>query len=287
MPRRPPPDSSTSKDRPARAFHVHLVSDSTGETLETLYNATATQFEGASLRRHAHWMKRSRPQIEDVVARIAVAPGLVLHTLANDDLRDYLEASCAELQVPSLSILRPLLAAFSDFLGLQPTPRVGAQHEMNEDYFKRMAALDYTLAHDDGQLSDLESADVVIVGVSRTSKTPTCMYLAIRGIKAANIPLVPGAEPPPALFELRNPMVIGLVGSPERLVELRTSRLGAMEAEGPAQSYADVENIREEVTRARRLFAKHRWPTIDVTRKSVEETAAAILARLSARRNHA
>ena len=157
---------------------------------------------------------------------------------------------------------------------------------MDDDYFVRIAALDYTLAHDDGQMTwDLEPADVVLIGVSRTSKTPTCMYLANRGVKAANVPLVPTADPPPELFELRKPLIIGLVASPERLAQIRKSRLGEINAAGSADEYSDLTLIRKEVLEAKRLCAKHGWPVIDVTRKSVEETAAAILTKLSARQN--
>ncbi len=190
--------------------------------------------------------------------------------------------------MPAISVLDPFIAAFSDYLGLQQTRKAGAQHEMDDAYFKRIAAVDYTLAHDDGQMTwDLEPADVVLVGVSRTSKTPTCMYLANRGVKAANVPLVPGTEPPSPLFNVRNPLIVGLIASPERLAQIRQSRLGGMKAADHVDEYSDLETVRAEVLRAKRLYAKHRWPVIDVTRKSVEETAAAILTKLSARRNEA
>jgi regulator of PEP synthase PpsR (kinase-PPPase family) len=224
--------------------------------------------------------------MEKVLADIEAAPGLVLYTVVNAELRRLLEARCSELQTPAISVLDPFIEAFSDYLGLEQTRRAGAQHEMDEAYFKRIAAVDFTLAHDDGQMAwDLDLADVVLVGVSRTSKTPTCMYLANRGIKAANIPLVPGAELPTQIFGLRKPLVVGLIASPERLVQIRQSRLGGMNAAEHVDEYSDLETVRSEVLRAKRLYAKHRWPVIDVTRKSVEETAAAILTKLSARRN--
>jgi hypothetical protein len=224
--------------------------------------------------------------MEKTLAEIEASPGLVLYTVINPELRRLLEIRCSELQTPAISVLDPLLDAFTDYLGLEQTLKPGAQHELNDAYFRRIAALDYTLAHDDGQMVwDLESADVVLVGVSRTSKTPTCMYLANRGVKAGNVPLVPTSEPPPELFALRKPMVVGLVASPERLAQIRQSRLGGLNAEGAVEEYSDLDLIRQEVLRAKRLFAKHRWPVIDVTRKSVEETAAAILTKLSARQN--
>ncbi|MEM9170819.1 MAG: pyruvate, water dikinase regulatory protein [Pseudomonadota bacterium] len=272
----------------ASYFHVHLVSDSTGETLNTMLNAATAQFAGVKPIEHIYALIRSKPQLDRVLTAIEASPGLVLHTVVNPDLRRRLELRCSELQTPALSVLDPLLSAFAGYLGLERTLTTGAQHKMDDAYFRRMAALDYTLTHDDGQSTyDLETADVVLIGVSRTSKTPTCMYLANRGVKAANVPLVPTSDPPPALFELRNPMVVGLIASPDRLAQLRRSRLGGLKADGAVNDYADKDAIREELIRAKRLFAKHGWPTIDVTRKSVEETAAAILTKLSARRNQA
>lgn len=270
----------------ASYFHVHLVSDSTGETLNAVFKAVTSQFVAAYAFEHIYALIRSRAQMERVLADIEAAPGLVLYTVVNPELRRLLEARCSELQTPAISVIDPFIEAFSDYLGLKQTRRAGAQHEMDDAYFKRIAAIDYTLAHDDGQMTwDLEPADVILVGVSRTSKTPTCMYLANRGVKAANVPLVPGTEPPAALFSVRKPLVLGLIASPERLAQIRQSRLGGMNAAEHADDYSDIETIRAEVLRAKRLYTKHRWPVIDVTRKSVEETAAAILTKLSARRN--
>lgn len=270
----------------ATYFHVHLVSDSTGETLNAMLKATASQFAAAKPLEHIYALVRSRRQMEKTLASIEAAPGIVLYTIINPQLRRLLEIRCSELQTPAVSVLDPMLNAFTGYLGLEQTQKAGAQHELDDKYFTRIAALDYTLSHDDGQMTwDLEPADVVLIGVSRTSKTPTCMYLANRGIKAANIPLVPTSEPPPELFELRKPMVVGLVASPERLAQIRKSRLGELNATGSADEYSDLEAIKKEVLRAKRLCAKHGWPVIDVTRKSVEETAAAILTKLSARQN--
>lgn len=270
----------------ASYFHVHLVSDSTGETLNAIFNAVTSQFAAAHAFEHIYSLIRSRPQMERVLADIESAPGLVLYTVVNPDLRRLLEARCSERGLPAISVLDPFIEAFSEFLGLEQTRRAGAQHDMDEGYFKRIEAVDFTLSHDDGQMTwDLEPADVIVVGVSRTSKTPTCMYLANRGVKCANIPLVPGTDPPPALFSVRKPLVIGLIASPERLAQLRQSRLGGINATGHADNYSSLETIRTEVLAAKRLYARHRWPVIDVTRKSVEETAAAILTKLSARRN--
>lgn len=270
----------------ASFFHVHLVSDSTGETLNAMLKATASQFAAAKPLEHIYALIRSRGQMERTLAEIEASPGIVLYTVINPELRRLLEIRCSELQTPAISVLDPLLNAFTDYLGLEKTLQPGAQHQMDDAYFKRIAALDYTLNHDDGQTNwDLEGADVVLVGVSRTSKTPTCMYLANRGVKAANVPLVPTSDPPEALFKLRNPLIVGLIASPERLAQIRKSRLGELNADGHVDEYSNIDLIRAEVLRARRLYAKHKWPVIDVTRKSVEETAAAILTKLSAKQN--
>ncbi|MEM9618435.1 MAG: pyruvate, water dikinase regulatory protein [Pseudomonadota bacterium] len=284
---------SESPDRSAREsqllatyFHVHLVSDSTGETLNAMLKATTAQFAAAKPLEHIYALIRSRAQMEKTLAEIEASPGLVLYTIINPELRRLLEIRCSELQTPAISVLDPLLHAFTDYLGLEKSLKTGAQHQLDDAYFRRIGAIDYTLSHDDGQMVwDLEPADVVLVGVSRTSKTPTCMYLSNRGIRAANVPLVPTSDPPEELFSLRKPMVIGLVASPERLAQIRKSRLGELNATGAVEDYSDLDRIREEVMRAKRLFTKHRWPMIDVTRKSVEETAAAILTKLSARKN--
>lgn len=270
----------------ASYFHVHLVSDSTGETLNAILKATTAQFAEAKPLEHIYALIRSKTQLDRALAEIEAAPGIVLYTMVNPELRRQLEMRCSELQTPAISVLDPLLGAFADYLGLERSLKAGAQHEMNDAYFRRIESLDYTLAHDDGQMVwDLEPADVVLVGVSRTSKTPTCMYLANRGVKAANVPLVPGQEPPASLFELRKPLIVGLIAAPERLAQIRSSRLGAMNAGDKVEAYSDLEAIRDEVLKAKRLYARHRWPVIDVTRKSVEETAAAILTKLSARQN--
>ncbi len=269
----------------ATFFHVHLVSDSTGETLNTMMKATAAQFHTATPMEHIYALIRSKPQLDKVLQSIAESPGLVLYTVVNPVLRRHLELRCSEMNMPAVSVLDPLTKAFSSYLDLEQNLDTGAQHRMDDAYFRRIAALDYTLAHDDGQMTwDLEAADVVLVGVSRTSKTPTCMYLANRGIKAANVPLVPTSPPPPELFELKRPMIVALVASAKRLGQIRNNRLTSMNANSTSD-YANLDAIKDELLKAKRLFAKHRWPVIDVTRRSVEETAAQILTKLSARQN--
>ncbi|MEE9328642.1 MAG: pyruvate, water dikinase regulatory protein [Parvularculaceae bacterium] len=269
----------------ASYFHVHMISDSTGETLSAILKATAARFEVALPLEHVASSVNSPKKMNEVLARIEGSPGLVMYTIVDPGLRRHLEVKCAELQVPAISVLDPMLNAFTDYLGVQQTMRSGAQHKLDDDYFRRIAALDYTLAHDDGQMAwDLEGADVVLVGVSRTSKTPTCMYLANRGIKAANVPLVPTQDFPPELAKLQHPLVVGLTATPDRLQQIRSTRLKNINADGD-MNYADADLIKQEIIKAKRYFAKNGWPIIDVSRRSVEETAANIISRLSARKS--
>ena len=247
--------------------------------------AAAAQFPNIHPVEHTYALIRSQKELDRVLAELEEAPGVVMYTLMNPELRQRLEVKCLELHVPAISALDPFLNLFANYLGAELSLRPGAQHEMNEEYFRRIAALDFTLSHDDGQMIwDLEGADVVLVGVSRTSKTPTCMYLAHRGVKAANVPIVPGAEIPSELGGLKRPLIVGLTASPDRLVQIRRNRLMNLD-QTPDTSYVNTDSVRSETISARRLFAKHKWPVIDVTRRSIEETAAAIFNKLSERRN--
>jgi len=258
-------------------FHLHLVSDSTGETLIAVSRAAAAQYQGISAIEHVYPLVRSSAQLDRVLNELESAPGMVLYTLVEPELAQRLESACREFGCPCLSVLDPVLTLFQSYLGTVSTQRPGAQHVLNGDYFKRIDALNFTMIHDDGQLpDDLDDADVVLVGISRTSKTPTSIYLANRGIKTANIPLVPGIAPPPALERVKKALVVGLVATPERIVQIRQNRLLALNA--PETSpYVDKAAVTEEVANSRKLCARHNWPVIDVTRRSIEETAAAIL----------
>ncbi|CAN5359827.1 pyruvate, water dikinase regulatory protein [soil metagenome] len=271
--------------RLATYFHVHLVSDSTGETLNAMAKAVTARFDGVIPIEHIYALVRSDRQMERVLSEIAMAPGVVLHTLVDRDLRAQLEEGCRRMDMPQIGALDPLVGALSRYLGAALSTRVGAQHTLDHDYFNRMSALDYAMAHDDGQgtLEQLEGADVVLCGVSRTSKTPTCIYLAHRGIRAANVPLVPGQEDGERLVGLKNPIVVGLTVSPDRLIQIRRNRLDGLNADR-ASSYVDHDAVRDETVKARRAFERRGWPTIDVTRRSVEETAAAIVNLLSEKR---
>lgn len=265
-------------------FHLHLVSDSTGETLITVARAVAAQYANVTPVEHVYPLVRSQKQLDRVLSEIEEAPGIVLFTLLEKDLVGRLEAKCQEINIPSLSIIGPVMQLFQAYLGASTTGRVGAQHTLNAEYFKRIDALNYCMLHDDGQhVEGLEEADVVLVGVSRTSKTPTSIYLANRGIRTANVPLVPGIPLPHQLEHLTKPLVVSLHATPERLIQVRQNRLLSMGASSGNDDYIDRQSVTDEVTFARRLSAKYNWALLDVTRRSIEETAAAIMKLLADR----
>jgi regulator of PEP synthase PpsR (kinase-PPPase family) len=268
-------------------FHLHLVSDSTGETLITVARAAAAQYTKVIPVEHVHPLVRTPKQLDRVLVEIEEMPGIVLYTLLQGNLVDRLEQKCRDLGLPCLSVLGPVLHLFQSYLGAESTHKVGAQHTLNAEYFRRIDALNYTMMHDDGQQTDdLEEADVLLIGVSRTSKTPTSIYLANRGVKTANVPLVSGVPLPPDLERLQRPLVVGLYATPERIVQIRKNRLLGLKAYRDDDKYIDPQSVAEEVAVSRRLCAKHNWPSIDVSRRSIEETAAAVLALLAERRRH-
>ncbi len=267
-----------------RAYHLHLISDSTGETVGSVARACLVQFENVKVVEHVWSLVRTRGQMEKVMQAIEASPGPVIFTLIDPRLRDYLQDQCRRMGMVCISVLDPVMSELARHFHSSGAAAPGRQHMMDAEYFARIDAMHYTLAHDDGQgLHDLDRADVVLTGPSRTSKTPTCVYLANRGIKAANVPLVPHADPPPELIELNRPLVVGLVTDPERLVQIRRNRLRLLQDEVET-AYTDLELVEEEMRQARRLFSRQEWPVIDVTRRSIEETAAAIMQMLSERR---
>ncbi|MFO1074088.1 MAG: pyruvate, water dikinase regulatory protein [Geminicoccaceae bacterium] len=263
-------------------LHVHLISDSTGETVTTVARAAVSQFEDVVPVEHVWFFIRTRPQLDKVLAIVEALPGLVIFTLASPELRHALQERCRSLSVPCVPVLDSVMNALAGLLGSAGRPQVGRQHALDEGYFSRIAAIDFAMRHDDGQgIDDLENADVVLVGVSRTSKTPTCVYLAHRGIRAANVPIVTAHAQLEHLEKLRRPLVVGLTISPDALVQIRRNRQKMLGLEHGdvgryGGDYADLVRIREELVLARRMFARHRWPEIDVTKRSVEETAASI-----------
>jgi [pyruvate, water dikinase]-phosphate phosphotransferase / [pyruvate, water dikinase] kinase len=266
-------------------FHLHLVSDATGETLLAVGRAAAAQYATVSPIEHVYPLVRNQKQLDTALVEIERNPGIVLYTMVDRELAARIDRRCREIGVPSLSVLGSVLELFQSYLGAETTPRVGGQHVLNAEYFRRIDALNFTMMHDDGQHTEnLEEADIVLVGVSRTSKTPTSIYLANRGIRTANVPLVPGIALPAGLDRLSHPLVVGLFASPERIVQVRQNRLLGLNAVQPDSNYVDRQAVSEEIALSKQICARHGWPLIDVTRRSIEETAAAVIALLQERR---
>jgi len=266
-----------------KVFHVHLVSDATGETINNIARACLVQFDGVRVEEHFWSLIRSKLQLDLVFEGLRQWPGLVLYTFVDDSIRRSLNDFCHQHALPSLSVLEPVLSTMATTFGVAYDKNPGRQHELDADYFARIDAMDFALSLDDGNMKDkLEEADVIILGVSRTSKTPTCIYLSHRGIRAANIPIVPGLVLDMDFVHLKNPLIVGLTKDPDSLVEIRLSRMKQMQ-DNEKTIYTDPDVVRDEVLQARRLFAKLGCPVIDVTRRSVEETAAEIMTLLNRR----
>ncbi len=258
-------------------FHLHLISDATGETVQSVSRACLVQFENVTPVDHLWTLVRTERQVEKVIAGIEKSPGLVLFTVVDEDIRDQIQDACRRIGVPCVSVLQPIMVALGHFLNTEGHAEPGRQHVLGTEYYARIAAMDYAMAHDDGQATwNLEEADVLLIGVSRTSKTPTCIYLANRGIKAANIPLVTGVEVPDEVFTLKKPLIVGLTKDTKSLVQVRRNRLKMLNNDSDTP-YADHDSVEAEVIRAKRLFTRYGWPVIDVSRRSIEETAAAIM----------
>ena len=264
-------------------FHVHMISDSTGETLMEVMHASAAQFENVKPIEHLFALVRSEGQLDRALEHIEAFPGIVMFTLVNPDMRRKLEDRCARMKVPTLAVLDPIQATLSAYLGASMRGKAGAQRGLDAEYYARIEAMNYSMAHDDGQGDDLASADVILLGISRTSKTPTSIYLGNRGVRTANIPLVPGAQLPDNLFDLQKPLIVGLTASPERIVQIRRNRLLNLK-EDRSTDYIDETTVKDEVVAAKRLFARHDVASIDVTRRSIEETAAKIINLLTVHR---
>ncbi len=268
-------------------FHLHLISDATGETLTAVAKAAAVQYAQIRAIEHVHPLIRTKKQLERVLQEIESAPGIVLYTIVNPELADELNTCCKTLNIPCVPILDGIMKVFESYLGAPSRPTVGGQHVLDAEYFRRIDALNFTMIHDDGQLpDDLDEADIVVVGISRTSKTPTSIYLAQRGYKTANVPLVPEIPLPAQLEQKSRAFIVGLVASPERISHVRRNRVINL-GDRDLKDYVDRDSIEEEITFSRRLYTRNRWPVIDVTRRSVEETAAAILQLYHDREDHA
>ncbi len=258
-------------------LHLHLLSDSTGETLETMAKAALAQFDGVETLKHFWPMVRGEGHLTRILGEIAQHPGLVLFTLVNADTRRRLEAGCRALGIPAVAPLDPVTDALSAMLGQVAKARPGRQHILDDAYFARVDAIQFTIAHDDGiGWENWEEADILLAGVSRTSKTPTSIYLANRGYKTANIPIVVESPPPQSLYSLRHPLVVGLITSADRLIQIRRNRLISLN-QAPETDYVDAGAVARELAFAKRMFADNGWPVIDMTRRSIEEAAAAII----------
>jgi [pyruvate, water dikinase]-phosphate phosphotransferase / [pyruvate, water dikinase] kinase len=260
-----------------KKFNLHLISDSTGETVSSVARAAIAQFDDVEPEEFSWTLVRTKTQMEKVIADLRQNPGPVMYTLVDNGLRDMLKMECARLSIPCIPVISGIVAELSSYLGQETHASPGRQHELNEDYFSRVDAINYALAHDDGQGHwELEQADIVLVGVSRTSKSPTCMYLAYKGYKTANVPFVLDIPLPPALEQIKKPLIVGLTISPDRLQQIRKTRLQSLKQEENT-NYVEMEHLQREITESRKLYSKHRWPVIDVTKRSVEETAATII----------
>ncbi len=260
-------------------FHLHLISDATGETLIAAGRAVAAQYAHARAIEHVYPMVRTEKQLNAALTEIDQQPGIVLYTIVDRKLAGEINARCAAMGLPCVSVLDPIQAVFQSYLGAPSERRVGAQHMLTPEYFHRIEALNFTMEHDDGALpADIEQADVIIVGISRTSKTPTAIYLANRGVKTVNVPLLPNVGIPPALVAAKRPLIVGLIATAERISHIRQNRpLGSVSGYDPSD-YANRISIAEELAYAKKICQKHGWPMIDVSRRSIEETAAAIMA---------
>jgi len=265
--------------KPQSFFHLHLISDATGETLLAAGRAAAAQYKDARSLEHIYPLIRTERQLQKVFEEIEQEPGIILYTIVDPELARLIDERAAAMGLPCVSVLEPVLLVFQSYLGTPAGRRVGAQHVLDADYFRRIDALNFTMEHDDGQLpADIEDADIVLIGISRTSKTPTSIYLANRGIKTANIPIVLGVPIPEALITAKRPLVVGLIATAERISHVRQNRVLGASAGFTSDSYVDRATITQELAYARQICTRHNWPLLDVSRRSIEETAAAIVA---------
>jgi hypothetical protein len=260
-----------------KTINLHLISDSTGETLSSVARAVVSQFEGVESNDFIWPLIRTKQQLEKVLEAISKNPGIVLYTILHDDLIEDLRRECFKMKVPCIPVISHIIGEFSNYLGMNISNTIGRQHLLDNQYFSRVGAISYAITHDDGQSSwDLYDADIVIVGVSRTSKSPTSVYLSCRGYKTANVPFVSLETIPQSLYELKKPLIVGLTINPEKLVQIRQTRLTSI-GQDAGSDYINLESIKNEVAESRKLFAKLNCPVIDVTKRSVEETAAKII----------
>jgi regulator of PEP synthase PpsR (kinase-PPPase family) len=263
----------------SNTYQIYLISDSTGETLDRIFLALKAQFKNIEYKVHSYSFTRTENQILKILEDAKKNNNsVILYTIVDNNLAKYLANISTDKKIPCFGVLGNLILNFSKILNQKASHEPSGQHVLNEEYYERIEAIQFTMNHDDGNLPDeIEKSDIILVGVSRTSKTPTAIYLANKGFKTSNIPLVNENSLPEKLRS--NPqmtLVIGLNTEPERLVDIRKNRMNSLK-ETENKSYTDLENIRKEVVNAKKTFQKYKWPSIDVTRKSVEETAASII----------
>ena len=260
------------------SVHIHLVSDSTGETVHQVARAALAQFPDVQISEHIWTLVRTPAHVDTISSALKRNPGILLYSVVDPDIRNAIERLCKSQNIPSLSVLDPLMDMLSSVLGYRQNSRPGSQHKLDKAYFDRMAAVEFAVTHDDGLNMDrLKEAQILLVGVSRTSKTPTSMYLANRGYRVANYALVPNvAFPLHLLDQTPDLFIVGLTTDAKRLAHVRRNRLQHM-SDSQNDTYADLDNINDELKAARRLFSSQNWPVLDVSRRSIEETAAAIL----------
>ena len=260
-----------------KELHLHLVSDSTAGTVSAIARAVAAEFDGVDTKEHIWALLRNEKQLEKFEQALQDNPGPVFYTMVDQTLSEKLQRICARQSVPSINPLERSTGMLSAYLQQEAIAKPGSRHAMNDQYFSRIEAIDYTLSHDDGKRHwELAAADIILVGPSRTSKSPTCVYLAYGGLRAANVPYVYGVDLPQELFSLQKPLIVGLIIHPKRLIEIRKSRLESIGHE-ELDHYAEDTKVQEEIKTARNLYRGQGWPVIDVSQRSVEETAAAIL----------
>ena len=260
-------------------YQIYLISDSTGETLDRIFLAIKAQFKNINYKIHTYSFTRTENQTLKILINAEKNPNsIILYSIVDSNLAKYLANTSEDKKIPCFGVLGDLILSFSKLLNQKASHQPSGQHEMNEEYYKRIAAIQFTMNHDDGNLvKEINKSDIILLGVSRTSKTPTSIYLANKGFKTSNVPLVNENSLPKILKEKQKmTCVIGLNTEPERLVDIRKNRMNSLK-ETENKSYTDLEKIKKEVEEAKRTFIKYKWPTIDVTRKSVEETAASII----------
>jgi [pyruvate, water dikinase]-phosphate phosphotransferase / [pyruvate, water dikinase] kinase len=266
-------------------FHMHLVSDATGETLAAIAKAATAQYPNIRPIEHMHPLVRTQRQLTRVLSEIEKQPGIVLYTVVNKALCEELEQHCKQLKIPCHAVMQPILQVFEGYLGAPQTPTVAGQHVLDADYFRRIDAMNFTMAHDDGRLPDnLSDADIIVLGISRTSKTPTSLYLAQRGYKTTNLPLVPELALPQNLLEPHSAFVVCLIANVDRIADVRRNRAVLM-ADRDLDSYVDRDAISAEIAYTRKIAAQYSWPIIDVTRRSIEESATMIIKLMTDRKS--